>query len=696
MNIVGVDTGGTFTDCVIIDDAGRITCDKALTTPGALTEGLVQALGNAGRRVGLRENELLASTRFVSHGTTQGLNRLFTRTGARVGLITTRGHEDTLLIGRVFQKVAGLGEREITAAFALRKPQPLVPRDLVIGVTERVDSDGDVVVTLNEDEVERAVQALVTAGVESIAVVLLWSFMNPAHEARIKAMIQKRAPGCFVTVSSELSPVLGEYERTATTVINAYLAPTTHRYLQDLESRLQQQRLAGPVLIMQSNGGVVPASAASEQAIQIVASGPVGGVVGAALLGRELGLTHVITTDVGGTSFDVGLVVDREAVLAAQPTLDQYTVQIPMIDVRSIGAGGGSLAWVEESSGLLRVGPNSAGASPGPVCYGRGGRQPTVTDANLVLGRLDAARFFGGRMPLDTAAAERAIRASVAEPLGLDVLDAAQGILDIVDAHMADLVQMMTIERGWDPRDFVLFAFGGGGPVHVGSYGDDLQVKHALISPYAPMFSALGMASAGITRYHMRARPSPFPPPQGVVADVFGDLEARARREAESSARVAGGNVTLKRFVDMRFRFQVHELRVPVVPGDLGEASVGALRGIFEAAYERTYGAGTVLPGAGVEIVNYGVISYVPVSRPPLQTFPLGGIDPEAARLDQRSVYFRDRSWVTPVYAADRLRPGNLVAGPALIEDMATTAVVHPGQRVEIDQYRNQLLHFER
>jgi N-methylhydantoinase A len=694
--IVGVDTGGTFTDCAILDAEGRVTCDKALTTPGDLTEGLVEALANAGRRIGLGVEDLLGNTRFVAHGTTQGLNRLYTRSGARVGLLTTRGHEDALFIGRVFQKVAGLGEREVTAASTLRKPAPLVPRDRVLGITERIDCDGDVVVALNEAELDAAIEHIVATGVESVAVVLLWSFMNSAHEQQVKAKIRAKAPGLFVTVSSDLSPVLGEYERTATTVINAYLAPTTHRYLQDLEARLRGRHLQGPVLVMQSNGGILPAAAASERAVQMVASGPVGGVTGAALLARALDLTHVITTDVGGTSFDVGMVIDAEPILASQPNLGQYTVQIPMIDVRSIGAGGGSLAWVEEGSGLLRVGPQSAGANPGPVCYGRGGQQPTVTDANLTLGRLDAGRFFGGRMTLDAAAAEKAIRTRIAEPLGLTVVQAAQGILDIVDAHMSDLVHKMTIEGGWDPRDFVLFAFGGGGPLHVGSYAEDLQVRHALISPYAPMFSALGMASAGITRYYIQARPSPFPPAERGVKDVFDELEQRARRDADESAGVADGSLSLKRFVDMRFRFQVHELRVPAPSGSLDAASITGLRTAFEAAYERTYGAGTVLPGAAIEIVNYGLTSYVPVAQPPLQRFEMSSSDPREAALDKRTVYFRDRFHVTPVYTAERLRPGNVVAGPALIEDLATTTVVHPGQRIEVDCYRNLLLNFER
>src|SRR3954468_14834112 len=505
--VIGVDTGGTFTDCVVLDDAGRVYYDKARSTPDDLAVGVLAAVDNAAAVMGLDRQALLGDTRVFAHGTTAGLNKLFTRTGARTGLIATRGHEDAILIGRVFQKVAGRGEREITDAVHLDKAVPLVPRELIRGVNERVDYKGAVVVELNHDEGAAAIRDLIAAGVDSLAICLLWSFMNPSHEQALARLARELRPDLYLSVSSELVPLLKEYERTATTVVNASLGPTLHDYVLALDARLQADGLRQPFFMMQSMGGVLPAAEASQQAVNTLRSGPVGGVVASIALGEALGHRNIIATDVGGTSFDVGLVVDGEPQLARAPVVEQYHLLVPMVDVVSIGAGGGSIAWIEPHSGLLRVGPHSAGAQPGPVCYGAGGTEPTVADADLVLGRLNPAYFFSGRTRLDVDGARRAIAERIAAPLGLDVVEAARGIVEIVDAHMADLVRKVTIERGYDPRDFVLYAYGGGGPTHVGAYARDLGVRQAVVSPYAAAFSALGIAASDLQRFYVKAEP---------------------------------------------------------------------------------------------------------------------------------------------------------------------------------------------
>ena len=367
-------------------------------------------------------------------GSTVGLNALLARGGAKTGLLTTRGHEDNLFIGRIHQKVAGLGEEEIKDVVHLDKATPLIPRALVCGINERVDYKGAVLAHLDLQEVESAAARLVQQGIESLAV-CLWSFMNSSHERAVRDLVEKRFPGIFVTLSSEVSPLLGEYERTATTAINASLGPIIARFMGRLLESLRSAGLSGPVLAMHSLGGVIPCEEAGDKAAHIMASGPVGGVMGAMNMGRMLGHKNIIVTDVGGTSFDVGLIVDGRPTLNRQPVFEKFTLAVPMIDVISIGAGGGSIAWVDAETRLLQVGPRSAGALPGPACYDQGGNEPTVTDANLVLARIDARSFFGGRKKLAYDLARKAIEEKVARPLGMDLLKAAKGILEIVDSH---------------------------------------------------------------------------------------------------------------------------------------------------------------------------------------------------------------------------------------------------------------------
>ena len=472
--LVAVDSGGTFTDCVTLDTAGRVTTAKAASTPADFSEGVVQSVARAAAADGLDLGELLRRTGSFCHGTTVATNALLTRSGSVVGLITTKGHEDAIIVGRTIQKAAGLSESELSNLAHLEKAAPIVPRPLIKGVTERIDYRGAVVVPIDLDETAGAVAELVAGGVEAIAVCFLWSFLNPTHERAVAELIRSRHPELFVTVSHEVAPVIKEYERCATTVLNGYLSRTTHSYISKLQERLADGGLAGDPVIMQSFGGVSSAESSKGRAVALLGSGPTGGVFGAAALGRLIGADNIVTTDVGGTSFDVGLVTDGEPLVVGTPVFDKYHTVLPVIDVVSIGAGGGSIAWIEPGTGLIKVGPQSAGAVPGPACYGIGGTLPTVTDANLVLGRLDPDYFLGGERRLHIDLATAAIETLIAAPAGLSVPEAAMAIVDILDARMADLVRMSTIGRGYDPREFTLFAFGGAGPLHVGAYAADV------------------------------------------------------------------------------------------------------------------------------------------------------------------------------------------------------------------------------
>ncbi len=689
--LIGIDTGGTFTDCVVLDSSGAVVTSKAPSTPPNFADGVLDSVARAGAALGgLSAREVLARTRFFGHGTTVGTNTLITRSGARTGLITTRGHEDMLFMGRIKQKVAGMNEDQLHDFLIHDKDdRPLVPRARVRGLNERVDYKGAVVVQLSDDEVRAAIRQLVEEdGCESIAVCLLWSFMNASHEQRVAAITREMYPELSISLSSELAPVLGEYERCATTVINAYLAPRVSAYLTALDRRLSESGLSSRLMIMLSNGGVAPAEEAARKAASLLSSGPAGGVIGARGLGRRLGYENLLTTDVGGTSFDVGLVVDGEAEFAREPVFDKYHLTFPMVDVVSIGAGGGSIAWLD-AHGFLKVGPHSAGADPGPACYGRGGAEPTVTDANVVLGRINPDYFLGGAWRLDVEAARAAIRSRVAEPLGMTVEDAALGIVDILDARMADLVRSVTIGRGLDPREFALLAIGGAGPLHVGAYGRDAGVRAVVVPDHASEFSALGIATAD-TQVVKRASVHMVGPfSASAVADVLSRLEQQATDELHAAG--ADGNKRILQTVDMRYKGQIHEVSVPIARSGT-EVDADAIVRDFHVQYERRYGLGTTNPAAPVEALSWEVraasiaVAPAPVERPSsvdVAEIPLKG---------RRQVYFRGGWQETRIYDRESLQAGSRLVGPAVVEAPDTTVLVNPDQAVTMDRFGNLVM----
>jgi N-methylhydantoinase A len=699
--VIAVDSGGTFTDCVVVDEQGRVTTAKAPSTPADYSIGVIGSVARAAEALGLPLEDVLREADLFGHGTTVATNALLTRSGSRVGLITTRGHEDALIVGRTIQKAAGLTDAELTNLARLEKAEPIVPRPFIKGVTERVDYKGAVVVPLNRDEARRAAAELVAMGAEAIAICFLWSFMYPEHERAVQELIRAEFPNVLVSASHEVAPVLKEYERGATTALNAYLGRVTYTYLAALQEKLAAGGFQHVPVIMQSSGGVTSAEEARTRAVALLASGPAGGVIGSAALGRLTGYPNVITTDVGGTSFDVGLVVDGEPLITGRPVFAKYHTVLPVIDVASIGAGGGSIAWIEPGTGHLKVGPQSAGADPGPACYAMGGETPTVTDANVVLGRIDPDFFLGGARGLDAARAEAAIREQIAEPLGLSVAEAAMGIVEILDARMADLVRKETIGRGYDPREFALFAFGGAGPLHVGAYGVDVGTQAVVIPSYSSVFSAFGIAGSDLVNVQQLSDPMIAPFDVERLNAVYAQLEEAALRNLEAS-QVVRESATVVREIEMRYRGQVHEVRVPVPARPLLAADLDEVIAEFERRYNRRYGRGAAYRQAGVEARTYLVRGIGRLVKPAIQPQPLGAAESPAAQaaealLRQREVFFRELGGFAPtaVYRRERLKPGHRVPGPAVIEAVDTTVLVHPGQTVRVDGWTNLLLESE-
>jgi N-methylhydantoinase A len=691
---IGVDVGGTFVDCVVRERGGSVIFDKAFTTHGNLAEGVVNSLRNAASRMNLSLERLLEATEVFKLGTTSPVNRLINRAGAKTAFLTTRGHEDAITIGRVRQKTDGLSDAERSDVRRWRKADPIVAPILLKGINERIDSFGHVLAPLNEAEFEAAIKDCLSDGAEAFAVCFLWSFLNPVHEQAAKRIIGRLAPNAFTTLSSEIAPYLGEYERGATTVLNSYLGPGTAADLHALEGTLRKHGLRCDAFVMQSSGGVVPADDGIARPVYLLASGPVGGVAASQLLSAGYRGGNVIATDMGGTSFDVGVVAGGKATERAVSLHNRYRVFLPTVEVTSIGAGGGSIAVIDPVTNVLQVGPRSAGSTPGPVCYGFGGTEPTVTDANAVLGRLNPDRFFAGRHRLDVANARRVIDEKIATPLGSSPEAAAEAILRIVDSRMADLIRTLTIERGHDPRDFAIVAYGGGGPLHVGSYAREIGAHSVVIPRAASAYSAWGITDSPIVRTYAQSAPTLLPVDDSHLRDMFGRLQARAHvdMKPDCSGKKRGDFAqTASLFVDMRYRYQIQELRVPLDAAELAAPDVSSiLANRFEALYEQRFGAGSTLRAAGVEASTFRLVLS--------EAFLYQRADADracrqkTAAVDCRNVWFDGAFASIPIYDADAATTGFKQAGPCIVEGGLITTVVHPGQTIAVDGDGNFVL----
>ncbi|EKF17704.1 hydantoinase/oxoprolinase family protein [Nitratireductor pacificus] len=678
---LGIDVGGTFTDIVLSGPDGDLHTTKTPSTKDQ-SDGVLAGIGKIAGHAGLTLESLLPEVSIIVHGTTVATNALLEYRGVKVGLITTEGFRDELEFRRSY--------KESTFNPRLQAPHPICPRRLRIGVPERVDSNGGVLTPLNEDAVREAVRFLVAEGVEAIAVCYLFSFIRPDHERRTREIIEEESPGLYISLSHEVLPEIREYERVSTTVVNAYVGPAIKSYVSHLDDKLRSKGFAGELFIMQSNGGMLTAAETTRHAVGTLLSGPAGGVTAAAMIGELSGYKNLMTVDMGGTSYDISIITNLTPGMTTESWLARYRIALPMLDIHTIGAGGGSIAWIDDG-GALRVGPESAGSLPGPACYGRGGTRPTTTDVNLILGYLNPDFFLGGEMKLDVEAAKEAVRLHVADPLGIGVIEAAQAISEIVNNNMADASHLVTTRRGLDPRDFALVAVGGAGALHAGRQAELLGMASVLVPAAGPVFCALGDTVANLKVSESRTYFANLATLD--LADInarFDDLEAVARE------RLAGQNVTrdfeLKRSLDLRYEGEVHELTVPLrtrtrrVTALNVEATVRA----FHEQHEQLFAHKDVAHPVELLTLRVEVVGVRDTVRPRGASF--GGENADEAIKNVRPIWFAGGQADTRVYDGDKLRPGHFITGPAAIENWGTTIIIYPQQEALIDAYGNCII----
>lgn len=665
---LGVDTGGTFTDLCLFDEAaGRMEVAKVSSTPHDPAEAVINGLNQLIDRFDLDPTTI----GFFIHGTTVATNALLEGKGAPTALITTAGFEDVLLIGRQ--------SRPKLYDFWARRPKPIVPRSRCYGAPERILHDGTIHRPLDEAAVEAIVEKIKAAGIDSIAVCLLHSYANPIHEQRIKEIAARIHPEAFVTLSSEVLPEFREYERMSTICINAYVMPKVNRYVAHLQDELKRSGVASDLYIMQSNGGVITAEAARESSARTALSGPAGGALTGVELAKGLNQPNVITIDMGGTSSDICLIENCRPNLTTEADIEGYPIKLPMIDINTIGAGGGSIAWID-AGGALRVGPESAGAAPGPVCYGRGGTEPTVTDANAVLGRINPAYLLGGDMEVFLEGARQVVREKIAEPLGLSLEEAAEGIIKVVNANMVRGIRRVSVERGYDPRDFALIPFGGAGPLHGVDLARTLNINR-LIAPVRPgIASAVGMLTADVRHDYVKTMITAADQADPAkLEQVFRDMEDQGRGMLAREG-FEGDSVVLNRLVDARYQGQAYELPLASRAERMTAEELTELVEKFHGEHRRAYGYAR--EGQPVELVNLRLVALgklPPSGR--LKELDRSEAPPEP--IAHRQVFFDGDFRETAVYDRARLHPGQTVHGPAIIEQLDSTIALPPDCRAE-------------
>jgi N-methylhydantoinase A len=695
--VVAIDVGGTCTDCVVLDDAGVTTVAKAFSTPPEFAAGILDVLEVAAAERGLERRELLESTWLFLHSTTIAENAIVDGTLADAGLITTTGFGDTLAATRGgFGRWSGLTEDEKRNPLETVKPAPLIPRSRIRTVKERIDRGGGVVMALDEREAERVVDDLLDTGVDAVGVCLLWSFTNPEHELLLRDVIQRRRPGMFVTLSHELAPVVGEYERTSTVALNARLGPVAAGYLDDLSGRLADHGFAGTLLVMQAHGGLLSTARAAARPVGAIESGPVSGLMGCKRIGELLGCPNIINGDMGGTTFKVGAVRDGRIDYQHESQALRYHYALPKMDIVSLGLAGGSVIWFDERTGTPRIGPRGAGSYPGPVVYGHGGTEPTVTDVDAVLGFMNGDYFLGGRQPLDVEAAREAFREQVADRLGMPELEAAAAIYKLANSYIYDLLHRTTVERGLDPRGFVLFSTGGTAGMHLPVIGPELGVQSVVIPHSASVHGAFGLITSDMVQEELFTRPMRDPAPEQVAA-VFAELTERVRGEMARDG-FSGDEIEVTRAIDVHYRRQVHEVTVPVSgEGAFGAGDLAALAEDFAALYRERYGKESTLEDAEIELVTFRVRGAARLRPPELKRHEEGSADARAAVVETREVYFPGEGAVTvECFDFDRLHAGAHVPGPALIWSPITTVVVPSGSTARVDPYRNLVISTDR
>ena len=705
---IGVDIGGTFTDCVVLADDGRRWIAKVPSTPPDFERGFMGSIEAAANQIGIDLDELVRSASGVYHGCTVGTNALVESRTAAVGVLTTAGHRDSLFTMQSGGRLLGLDPAYVAHLALHDKPAPLVEKKLVEEVDERVAFDGNVVVSLNEERCRAAIARLLEAEVEAFAVSLLWSIANPAHERRVAELIREAAPDAFVSVSSEVGSRPGEYQRTVATVINAMIGPVTSTYLLLVEGQLAELGYDGTLYIMSCTGGVIDSPFARALPLLTIGSGPVAGVTGAGNLARltnpssngdqplrDADGLNVLTGDMGGTTFDVGVVRRGQPLVRASTKYSQYEYFVPTLDVRSVGAGGGSIVHHDESTGSLRVGPRSAGAVPGPASYMRGGTEATVVDADVVLGYLNPEFFLGGNLSLDVDSAKRALEAA-GKPLGFGVEETAAAAARIVDNQLADAIRLISVSQGYDPRDCVMYTYGGAGAVHCPAVAPGLGISKVVVplGDFASGWSALGVASSDMVFVKEVAVTLPAPFDVEAMNAAWQTLESKVM-EKLLALGLSSEVIQLERSVDVRYSLQINEVRV-AAPGGLYDADAAAgLVVAFEEEYERLFGVGSGYADAGYMLTMMRV-----GARAPAGTVALGGEEeiesvPAPSPTSERPVVWYELGLeprLTPIYAGSELGIGAECEGPAVIEFVDTTVVLREGQKARTDKFGSILI----
>lgn len=698
-NLVSVDIGGTFTDCLLVKD-GKMSRGKADTTPYNIGVGFMKAIKEASESLDMSLEDVASSLDSVRYSTTVAMNSLIQRTGPKIGVIVTKGFEDVLRIGRARSWADGLGFDEIRNLAQVSNPVPLVPRDLVVGVGEKVNCYGDVVMSLNREEVEESLRYLMEKGVRGIAICLLWSFLNPSHEQEIRDIIREIYPETFlgslpVMLSSDIAPVKGEYIRLNTTILNTYIQVEVKDQIHTIGSDLRAQGFKKSIYIVHNTGGL--GKFTRTPAVNIYGSGPVSGLYGVSYLSKLYGINNAIGTDMGGTSFDYGVITGGDVrFYSLFPVIDRFRVSMPLIEMSTIGAGGGSIASIHPALERLMVGPKSAGAMPGPACYNMGGTEPTVTDADLVLGYLDPNFFLGGKRKLNKTLAENAIARKIAEPLGVSTAEAAWSIKELIDAKMGDKIFAETALKGIDPTEVTLFAYGGAGPSHCCGYGDHINVAKVIVMPTSSVFCALG--SAMMRGQHVYEHSGNIALQRYMEKTVLEDYE-RFNRPVKELVERAVNDMKREGYTDDEIQYnlelemkwggtQIHTTTVysPLLFVE-NEEQVKSIIDAFEEQYASIYGESAVFKGAGAEILTFRLRAIAPPNDWSLPTFEPAEENADKAIKSSRQAYWGSGYIDTPVYAYEKLQCGNVIIGPAIIEAKDTTVVLPPCHKLNVDQY---------
>lgn len=665
---LAADIGGTFTDVVLFDkEIGQYNTAKVPTTLHNLSEGVLSGIN----RMVQDFNEV----DFFVHGTTVGLNAFLERKGANMALIVTSGFRDLYEIGRA--------NRSEIYNIQYRQPEPLVKRRHVFEVEERILVDGKIDTPLNNDSLQQVIQKIAANGYDSVSVCLLHAYKNPEHEKLMKQKIKEQLPEMSVSLSHEVVREWREYERTSTTVINAYIAPIVEHYLSKFEEKIDERGLDRDLYIMQSNGGVMTSEIAKTKPIQTLLSGPVGGTMGSLTLGKNTENDNLICVDMGGTSFDVSMVISSEPDVTSEASIESFPILSPMVNMHTIGAGGGSIAWIE--GGGLRVGPHSAGATPGPACYGNGGTDATVTDANLILGRIDAAGFLGGKMKLDWQAAYNAIE-NLAKKIDLSVIETAEGICDIANAKMADAIRTLTVTKGIDPRDFSLVAFGGAGPMHSMLIADHLDINRVIIPTVAGTFSAWGMLQTDIRHDDVRNYVSLLEDSDYTkMSNIYEDMENESTTVLKQQ-NIDRKDIHFSRLVDLRYVGQEYTVTVPLDGTKINGDSIKQLTALFHTTHKKIYGHNN--PEGAVEVVNLRIVGLGRLENEEnILSTNMSTKSPEPIR--RKEVVWNKKKVETPVYTTDDLSFGHVISGPTIIESSTSTIVVPENYRVHVDKFGN-------